>query len=128
MTRNRTRAGPDKTSRNRTARRVPLAIRSSRNRLRMTAGLPAVEETTGTEVAGGPEVVKPRPDANAPPSAVASAAPAGVAPVREADAADGVPPLVFAAAAPAGRPGCVPVVVTPGTGTGVVVCTLVVTP
>src|SRR5205823_13669597 len=92
----------------------------------MTAGRPAVDATTGTEVAAGREVVKAFPDANAPPSAVASAAPAGVARPVETEEGDAVPAPVFAA--PAGRAGGVPAVETPGTGTGVVVCTLVATP
>ena len=56
MTRNRTRAGRERTSRSPTAERGP-GRRSSRNRLRKTAGLPARDATTGIKAAPAPETV-----------------------------------------------------------------------
>ena len=60
MTRNRTRADWERTSRSLTAERRP-GRRSSRNRLRKTAGLPARDATTGMEPAPAPETVDPLP-------------------------------------------------------------------
>ena len=60
MTRNRTRAGRERTSRSPTAERGP-GRRSSRNRLRKTAGLPARDAATGIKAAPAPETVDPPP-------------------------------------------------------------------
>ena len=60
MTRNRTRAGRERTSRSPTAGRGP-GRRSSRNRPRKTAGLPARDATTGIRAAAPPETVDPLP-------------------------------------------------------------------
>ena len=60
MTRNRTRAGRERTSRSPTAGRGP-GRRSSRNRLRKAAGLPARDATTGIKVAPAPETDDPPP-------------------------------------------------------------------
>ena len=82
MTRNRTRAGRERTSRSPTAERGP-GRRSSRNRLRKTADLPARDATTGMKAAPAPETVDPLP-VKRPSTAAAGGEPRPATEPREA--------------------------------------------
>jgi hypothetical protein len=106
MTRNRTRAGRERTSRSPTAGRGP-GRRSSRSRLRKAAGLPARDDTTGIKAAApAPETDDPLP-VEEPSAVLAGGEPRPTAEPREA--AEVVPDSLCFLTAPvgpdAGEPG-----------------------